>query len=86
MPLAIAVYSYRMANIASRSWSATVQALVNMGRKPLAELLGLALPATLAEEQEMWEAVVGYVFYGAADGAEYGSQIDKFRIKPAAPK
>lgn len=85
-PLVIAVYCYRMANVASTSWSATVQAMVNIGRKPLADALGLALPATLAEEREMWEAIVGYVFYGPADGASFRDRIDKFRAKPSVPK
>lgn len=86
IPLAISVYSYRMANVASTAWSATVEALVNIGRKPLAEALGLQLPATLAEERDMWQSVVGYVFYGPVDGAEYGEQLNKFRAKPSAPK
>lgn len=84
-PLVLAVYCYRMANVASTSWSATVQALVNIGRKPLADSLGLVLPATLAEEREMWEAVVGYVFYGPTDGAGFGASIDRFRAQPVAP-
>jgi hypothetical protein len=85
-PLIISGYSYRMANVASTSWSGTVQALVNIGRKPLAASLGLELPATLAEERAMWDAVVGYVFYGAEDGAAFVETIDKFRVKPSAPK
>ncbi|HML08667.1 MAG TPA: hypothetical protein VK430_11135 [Xanthobacteraceae bacterium] len=82
IPLAIAAYSYRMANVASTYWSATVKALVNIGRKPLAQSLGLDLPATLAEEREMWESVVGYIFYGPTGGSGYGRDLDKFRAKP----
>jgi len=45
---------YRSAVTATDEWAAAVRALVNMGRKPLAEGLGLALPADLAEERTMW--------------------------------
>jgi len=42
---------------ATDEWSAAVRALVNTGRKPLAESLGLLLPGELACECEMWALV-----------------------------
>ncbi|MFE7070459.1 hypothetical protein ACFU96_10270 [Streptomyces sp. NPDC057620] len=45
---------YRSAVAATDEWAATVRALVNVGRKPLAESLGLVLPAELAAERTMW--------------------------------
>jgi hypothetical protein len=48
---------YRCAVIATDEWAAAVRALVNVGRKPLAASLGLALPADLASERTMWALV-----------------------------
>jgi hypothetical protein len=48
---------YRSAVTATDEWAAAVRALVNTGRKPLADSLGLALPDTLAEERDMWAMV-----------------------------
>ncbi|MFM9632564.1 MULTISPECIES: hypothetical protein [Streptomyces] len=42
---------------ATDEWSAAVRALVNTGRKPLAESLGLLLPSDLAAERNMWTLV-----------------------------
>ncbi|MFI9379710.1 hypothetical protein [Kutzneria sp. NPDC052558] len=48
---------YRMAVIGTDEWASAVQALVNVGRKPLAESLGYRLPDTLAEERQLWRMV-----------------------------
>ncbi|SFF04178.1 hypothetical protein SAMN05216251_107334 [Actinacidiphila alni] len=48
---------YRCAVVATDEWAAAVRALVNVGRKPLAESLGLRLPADLAAERAMWTLV-----------------------------
>ncbi|WP_405436253.1 hypothetical protein OG373_05330 [Streptomyces avidinii] len=61
---------YRAAVSATDEWSAAVRALVNTGRKPLAESLGLHLPGHVAAECEMW-ALVSKV-----------SRLDPFRAKP----
>ncbi|QIP84968.1 hypothetical protein GLX30_14085 [Streptomyces sp. Tu 2975] len=45
---------YRAAVAATDEWAAAVRALVNAGRKPLAEALGLVLPQDLGKEREMW--------------------------------
>lgn len=48
---------YRSAVAATDEWAAAVRALVNVGRKPLAESLGLALPTDLESERTMWSLV-----------------------------
>jgi hypothetical protein len=53
----LAMVWYRAAIAATDTWAAAVRALVNVGRKPLAEGLGFQLPATLSEEREMWDGV-----------------------------
>lgn len=48
---------YHAAVAATDEWAAAVRALVNLGRKPLAEGLGLALPKSLDDERRMWQLV-----------------------------
>jgi hypothetical protein len=48
---------YWLAITGTDSWASTVRALVNLGRKPLAEALGLVLPADLELERRMWQRV-----------------------------
>ncbi|MEV8414432.1 hypothetical protein AB0P45_12535 [Streptomyces niveus] len=48
---------YRSAVYATDEWAAAVRAMVNLGRKPLADALGLVLPQQLAEERAMWQLV-----------------------------
>ncbi|MCZ4095342.1 MULTISPECIES: hypothetical protein [Streptomyces] len=43
--------------VAVDEWAAAVRALVNVGRKPLAESLGLAPPSGLEAERTMWGLV-----------------------------
>jgi hypothetical protein len=46
--------SYRLAWVTTDDWAYTVRALVDLGRKPLAESLGLCLPVELKAERIMW--------------------------------
>jgi hypothetical protein len=62
--LAVAVASvlasaawYRVAVVATDDWAAAVRGLVNLGRKPLCDALGLGMPATLDTERAMWSTV-----------------------------
>jgi hypothetical protein len=55
--IALTFVWYRLAVAATDEWAAVVRALVNLGRKPLAEALGLELPPTIADERAMWAAV-----------------------------
>lgn len=48
---------YRAAVAATDEWAAAVRALVNLGRHPLAQAMGLDLPQDIAEEREMWRMV-----------------------------
>jgi hypothetical protein len=57
----LAAASYRLAVVSTRDWRASVQALVNVGRAPLAEALGVQLPATVEEERRMWRATTTFV-------------------------
>ncbi|MFI5916691.1 hypothetical protein [Dactylosporangium sp. NPDC051541] len=45
---------YRLAVVTTDEWAAAVRAMVNVGRAPFAEQLGLTLPATLEQERAMW--------------------------------
>lgn len=45
---------YRLACITTDDWALAVRALVDLGRKPLAEGLGLRLPSELQQERRMW--------------------------------
>ncbi|MCX5262453.1 hypothetical protein [Streptomyces sp. NBC_00199] len=55
--LALTPVWYHAAVAATDEWAAAVRALVNLGRKPLAEGLGLALPKHLEDERRMWQLV-----------------------------
>ncbi|MEV0184526.1 hypothetical protein AB0I54_35350 [Streptomyces sp. NPDC050625] len=55
--VSLALLWYRSAVTATDEWAAAVRALVNLGRKPLAEALGLSLPPTLDGERTMWTLV-----------------------------
>jgi hypothetical protein len=48
---------YRLAVEATDDWAAAVQALVDVGRKPLAEAMSLTVPTAIEEERQMWSAV-----------------------------
>ncbi|MEU9083330.1 hypothetical protein [Streptomyces sp. NPDC048357] len=70
---------YRAAVSATDEWSAAVRALVNTGRKPLAQSLGLLLPGDLAREREMW-ALVSKM--SRLPHHERAAGLDPFRAKP----
>jgi hypothetical protein len=55
VPAALIPLWYRLAVEATDEWAAAFRGLVDIGRKPLAEALGLAMPATLEQERRMWE-------------------------------
>jgi hypothetical protein len=68
---------YRLAVVAMDQWAAAVQALVNLGRKPLAEAMGLHLPQDSNDERRMWE-LANWLVRGqlSRDGV---SKLDEFR-------
>lgn len=55
VPVVLIPLWYRLAIEATDEWAAAFRGLVDIGRKPLAEAIGLALPATLEQERRMWE-------------------------------
>ncbi|MFK0279838.1 hypothetical protein ACIQVL_05095 [Streptomyces sp. NPDC090499] len=72
---------YRAAVSATDEWAAAVRALVNLGRKPLAESLGFALPATLEEERSMWTLVCRL---SRLPYHERAAALDRYRAQPPA--
>lgn len=60
-------------------WRYAVQAMVNLGRNPLASGLGYQLPATLSEERALWSGWGTFVRRG---DQSYLSKFDDFRIRP----
>lgn len=58
---AIAPISYGLAVLLVDVWKASVRGLVNLGRIPLAQALGLTIPVDPDEERQMWEVVDAFV-------------------------
>lgn len=71
--------AYEMAVSSCSYWGATNRALINIGRPALATALGLQLPASLAEEIDMWSNVIAYSYY-----CDYprGERFDRYRAQP----
>lgn len=70
---------YRAALAATDEWAAAVRALVNVGRKPLAESLCLALPSSLEAERAMWALVTKLSRLPYHERAE---ALDAYRVGP----
>jgi hypothetical protein len=73
---------YRAAVVATDQWAASVRALVNVGRKPLADSLGLVLPQALDDERAMWKLV------NEMSRRPYSTRLndlDRYRAQPPAP-
>ena len=68
---------YRLALSTTDDWALAVRALVNLGRKPVAEGVGLCLPKELEREREMWRRYSRLVrqSYSPSRAAE----LDEFR-------
>ncbi|MQY35154.1 hypothetical protein SRB17_31260 [Streptomyces sp. RB17] len=74
---------YHAAVAATDEWAAAVRALVNLGRKPLAETLGPVLPADLEEERTMRQLVTRMSRRRYAPAAR--SALAPYRAQPPAP-
>ncbi|MEV7243142.1 hypothetical protein AB0N92_18115 [Streptomyces sp. NPDC093248] len=74
---------YRAAVAATDEWAAAVRALVNLGRKPLAEALGLSLPKSLEDERRMWQLVTRMSNRPYASAAD--SAFEPYRIGSPQP-
>lgn len=71
------VGSYHAAVQATDAWSASVKAMVDVGRIPLADALGLQIPAKLSEERDMWRRV-GWLL-GFEYRPEAATELDPYR-------
>lgn len=75
---------YRLALGGTDDWAVATRALVNLGRKPLAESLGLELPPTIDEERKMWAVLSKLVRLGYNVKA---AELDPYRagrlVEPA---
>jgi len=65
---------YWRAVVATDNRELAIRALINVGRKPLAEALGLQLPGKLSREREMWSQYGRFVErpYEAANLMNFG--------------
>ena len=81
--LVLVPVSYLSAVTSSTYWDATVRALVDLGRVPLAAALGLQLPSTIEREREMWTLVVAFGYYRF--NARWADRLDPFRIGAVDP-
>ncbi|MFF4146550.1 hypothetical protein ACFY0A_35585 [Streptomyces sp. NPDC001698] len=70
---------YRAALAGTDEWAAAVRALVNVGRKPLAESLGLTVPSNLEEERAMWALVTKL---SRLPYHERAAALDVYRVGP----
>ncbi len=55
--------AYRLAVMATDYWYVSVQAMVNLGRLPLAQAMNLSLPESIEEERKMWETLGAIACY-----------------------
>jgi hypothetical protein len=73
---------YRLAWTTTDDWARAVRALVDLGRKPLAESLGLSLPRELDREREMWSRYSQMVLYPYEENPP--DALDEFRFAGTA--
>lgn len=81
--LMLAPVWYRSAVASASYWDATVRALVDIGRVPLAAALGLVLPSSIERERRMWNLVVAFEFYGF--NTKWAHRLDEFRVGASVP-
>jgi hypothetical protein len=72
----LSVMWYWMAVRATDEWAAAVRGLVDLGRRPLAEALGLDLPGTLEQERKMWSLVSRR---SRVPHGDWAAELDEFR-------
>jgi hypothetical protein len=72
---------YHWAILATSYLRSTVQGLVNVGRLPLAESLGLKIPESIEHERLMWEAVSRFIFWDRESPESKAYQLRKYRVK-----
>ena len=80
VPLGFVPAWYRLAVATTDQWAVAIQALVDLGRQPLAAALGLLMPTTIEDERTMWERVSR--FSSREYDFERGRLLSEFRAKP----
>jgi hypothetical protein len=70
---------YLLAVLSTDQWYYSVQAMVNIGRKPLAESLNLRIPKSVAEEREMWGLVNWVVKYPYRE--DIAKSLEPYRLE-----
>ena len=73
---------YVLAIQTTDDWAAAVRSLVNVGRQPLAESMGLRLPDTITAERDMWSKLASTI---ARPYHPRRSALDKYRATPPGP-
>ena len=68
----------RLAEIATDDWALATRALVDVGRKALADAIGLRIPIKLSEEREMWRLYCQFVRRPYDESR--AARLSKFRI------
>lgn len=71
---------YQAAVSSTTYWQSTVRAMVNLGRGPLAQHLGLRMPETLEGEREMWEKLAAFHYYPFDES--WVGLLDDYRARP----
>jgi hypothetical protein len=75
---------YWLACINTDEWAAAVRALVNLGRRALAERLGLRLPRDLVRERQMWLRYAQMVLEPYDE--DYAADLNEFRVAGPTPR
>jgi hypothetical protein len=72
-----ATYNQAVSNVGE--WRLAIRALVNTGRLPLAQALGLRLPPTFEEERVLWDSYVGLIAHGPHPS--YLRFLNRYRVE-----
>jgi hypothetical protein len=68
---------YRLAVVTTDDWAAATRAMVDVGRRKLAEAVGLVLPQELDVERKMWQAYSRFVRQPFQE--EKSTSLDQYR-------
>ena len=82
LSLALVYPTYLQAAANVLEWRWAVQALVHVGRHPLAESVGFQLPPRLEDEKQLWEALADLTHLGPEQ--EYLSVLNRFAKRSPA--
>ena len=82
MALALVALWYSLAVGAAQDYGQSLRALVDIGRFPLAEALGLGIPLNRVEERKMWKALTNLAAWGVGlpKSTEWEAILDTNRV------